>query len=40
MAQIRECMANAQNLTWDEQVELRDRLLELNKDMLSILMAL
>ena len=37
MEQIKRMLAEAQNRPWAEQVELRDRLLELNKDMLSLL---
>lgn len=37
MEQIKSILAEAQHRSWEEQVDLHDRLLDLNKDMLSLL---
>lgn len=37
MAQLRTRIERAQELSWEEQVDIRDRVLELNKELLSVL---
>ena len=37
MAQLRARLANASDLAWEDQMDVRDRLLELNRDLLAVL---
>ncbi len=37
MAKLRALLENAPQRPWDEQVDIRDRILELNKELLSVL---
>ena len=40
MAELRQQLASVAQRPWDEQVDIRDRLLELNKELTSVIMLL